>query len=134
MNLDVVLLYAFTYNCAYIARKLELSLINMVDFALALPDEVCQELGQRARLRRVALNISVEELAKRVGISTNTLGNFERTGRCTLATFARVLEVLNALPDLAAVLVTHSRTIEDMRQKASVDNKQRAYTRKKAVP
>ena len=101
----------------------------MVDFALALPEEICQEMGRRARARRVALNVSVEELAQRVGISNNTLGNFERTGRCTLETFVRVLEVLNALPDLASVLVTQTRSVEEMRQKAAVSTRQRAYTK-----
>ena len=101
----------------------------MVDFTLALPEEICQEMGRRARARRVALNVSVEELAQRVGISNNTLGNFERTGRCTLETFVRVLEMLNALPDLASVLVTQTRSIEDMRQKAAVSTRQRAYTK-----
>ena len=107
----------------------------MVDFTLALPEEICQEMGRRARARRVALNVSVEELAQRVGISNNTLGNFERTGRCTLETFVRVLEVLNALPDLASVLVIQTRSIETMRQKAAVSTRQRAYTKtRKSAP
>lgn len=101
----------------------------MVDFVLALPEEICQEMGRRVRTRRVALNISIDELAQRVGISNNTLGNFERTGRCTLETFVRILEALNALPDLASVLVTQPRSIEDMRQKAAGSARQRAYTR-----
>jgi len=101
----------------------------MVDFALALPKEVCLELGQRARARRLALNLSVDELAQRVGISSKTLGNFERTGRCTLETFARILEALNALHDLSPVLVLQSKSIEDMRLKAAVATRQRAYTK-----
>lgn len=101
----------------------------MIDFALALPNEVCQEMGNRVRARRLAMNISVDELAQRVGISSNTLGNFERTGRCTLETFVRILEALNALPDLTSVLVTQSRSIEDMRLKAAVSSRQRAYTK-----
>jgi transcriptional regulator with XRE-family HTH domain len=101
----------------------------MVDFVLALPDEVCAELGLRARARRLAHNISVDELASRVGISNKTLGNFERTGRCTLETFVRILEALNALSDLSAVLVVQSKSIEDMRRKAEVATRQRAYTR-----
>jgi len=101
----------------------------MVDFALALPEEVCSELGQRARARRLALNVSVDELAQRVGISNKTLGNFERTGRCTLETFVRILEALNALSDLSPVLVMQSRSIAGMRQKAEVATRQRAYTR-----
>jgi transcriptional regulator with XRE-family HTH domain len=106
----------------------------MVDFALAIPDEVCIAFGERARARRLMLNLSVDELAARVGISTKTLGNFERTGRCTLETFVRVLEALGALPDLQNVLLTQSSTIEDMRQKAAVRTRQRAYTKaRKAV-
>ncbi len=101
----------------------------MVDFAIALPDEVCAALGERARARRLMLNRSVEEMAQRVGISDKTLSNFERTGRCTLETFVRVLEALNAMSDLESVLVTQSRTIEDMRQKAAVSTRQRAYTK-----
>jgi transcriptional regulator with XRE-family HTH domain len=107
----------------------------MVDFALALPEEVCQEIGRRARTRRLSLNVSVDELAGRVGISSNTLGNFERTGRCTLETFVRILEVLNALPDLASVLVTQASSIDDMRQNVVTRTRKRAYTRaRKASP
>ena len=101
----------------------------MVDFALALPEEICSELGQRARARRLLLNLSVEGLALRVGISDKTLSHFERTGRCTLETFVRIMESLHALPDLAPVLVTQSRSIEDMRQKAANRTRQRAYTK-----
>lgn len=106
----------------------------MVDFALALPEEVCLEMGRRVRARRLALNISVDELAQRVGISNNTLGNFERTGRCTLETFVRILEALNALADLALVLVTRAHSIEDMRQKAAASTRQRAYTKTRKPP
>lgn len=98
-----------------------------MNFDLALPDEVCSELGRRTRARRLMLNLSVQELALRVGISDKTLSNFERTGRCTLETFVRILEALNALPDMAPVLVTQPRTIEDMRQKAAGSIRQRAY-------
>lgn len=105
----------------------------MVDFALAIPDEICAIFGARARARRLTLNLSVEELAARVGISIKTLSNFERTGRCTFETFVRVLEALDALPDLQNVLVTHSLTIEDMRQKAAVRTRQRAYSKARKV-
>ena len=99
----------------------------MVDFSLALPDEVCAELGARARVRRIQLNVSIDELAARIGVSSKTIGNFERTGLCTLQTFARILEALNASSDLQTVLVAQSRSIEDMRAKAATKIRQRAY-------
>jgi len=105
----------------------------MVDLSLALPDEVCLTLGQRARERRLMLNVSVEELAARVGISKKTLSNFEHTGRCTLETFVRVLEAMGALADLQNVLVSQSLSIEDMRLKAAVRARQRAYTKARKV-
>jgi transcriptional regulator with XRE-family HTH domain len=99
----------------------------MLDFALALPVEICQALGKRCRARRLLLNLSVSDLAGRVGISDRTLGSFERSGRCTLETFVRVLEALNALPDLAGVLVSESRSIHAMRQKSAAVERKRAY-------
>jgi transcriptional regulator with XRE-family HTH domain len=106
----------------------------MVDFALAISAEVCSALGERTRARRLMLNLSVEELAARVGISDKTLSNLERTGRCTLDTFVRVLEALGALPDLQNVLLSQSSSIEDMRQKAAVRTRQRAYSKARKVP
>jgi transcriptional regulator with XRE-family HTH domain len=105
----------------------------MADLVLAIPEEICVTLGARARARRLMLNLSVEELAARVGISNKTLSNFERTGRCTLETFVRVLEALNALPDLQNVLISQSLNIEDMRLKAAVRTRQRAYTKSRKV-
>ena len=104
----------------------------MPDFSIALPNEVCAELGQRARTRRLALNLPIEELAARIGISDRTLRNFEQTGRCTLETFVRILEALNAVPDLQSVLVTQSRSIEDMRQQVQGRQRKRASRKQSA--
>jgi transcriptional regulator with XRE-family HTH domain len=105
----------------------------MVDFAVAIPDEICATLGERARSRRLMLNVSTEELAARVGISAKTLSNLERTGRCTLQTFVCVLEALGTLSDLQNVLLTQSNTLEEMRQKSAVRTRQRAYTKVRKV-
>jgi transcriptional regulator with XRE-family HTH domain len=98
----------------------------MPDISLALPDEACVELGRRARVRRLALNLPVEELAARIGVSDRTLRSFELSGRCTLSTFVRILEALNALADLQSVLVTQTRSIQDMRMQAQVRQRKRA--------
>jgi transcriptional regulator with XRE-family HTH domain len=98
-----------------------------MDFSLALPDEICAELGARTRARRVLLNVSVEEMAQRVGLSGQTLSHFERTGKCTLATFVRILDALNAALDLQSVLVQQVQTIDGMREKSAMSQRQRAY-------
>ena len=105
----------------------------MADFSLALPEEVCVELGARARVRRLQLNLSVQELAGRIGVSDKTLGNFERTGRCTLETFVRILESLNSATDLQDVLAAPTRSIEEMRMRAADSPRQRAYRKSQAA-
>lgn len=102
----------------------------MPNFSIALPSEICLELGLRARAKRLALNLPIEELSARIGISDRTLRNFELTGRCTLETFVRVLEALNALPDLQSVLVVQTRTIEDMRAQTKVQQRKRAVKKR----
>jgi transcriptional regulator with XRE-family HTH domain len=99
----------------------------MPDFSLALPQEICLELGHRARAKRIALNLPAQELAARIGLSDKTLRTFEQTGRCNLETFVRILEVLNALPDLQKVLAAPPRSIDEMRQQVQVRERQRAY-------
>jgi transcriptional regulator with XRE-family HTH domain len=105
-----------------------------MDFSLLLPSEICTELGARARARRVRMNISVEELAQRIGVSDQTVSNFERTGKCTLATFVRILESLNATPDLNNILVPETRSIEEMRAKSVAISRQRAYRKARSKP
>lgn len=104
-----------------------------MDFGLAIPDEVCAELGARARTRRVQLNLSIEEMAHRTGLSELTISKFERSGRSTLATFVRVLESLNAVSEMQPVLAGQTRSIEEMRNKVAVHTRQRAYTKKRAA-
>ena len=105
-----------------------------MDFALLLPDEICIELGGRARERRLLMNISVEELAQRIGVSAQTVSNFERTGKCTLTNFVRIIESLNATPDLQTILVPQTNTIEEMRAKSALQTRQRAYRKTKSPP
>ena len=106
----------------------------MVDFSVSLPDEICVALGLRARARRILLNLSVDELAARIGLASKTLGNFERTGRCTLGTFVRVLEALNAVADLQPVLEANQPcSIEQMRAKVNAAPRQRAYRKSREL-
>lgn len=101
----------------------------MTDFSLALPSEICLELGRRARAKRIAFNVPAEELAARIGVSDKTLRSFEQTGRCHLETFVRILEALNALADLQHVLHASPQSIDEMRQRSALQTRQRARRR-----
>lgn len=107
--------------------------MKVTDFTLALPQEICAELGRRVRTRRIALNLSAEELAKRANLSEPTLRKLETTGQCRLETFISTLEALNATSDLQSVLAAAARSIGEMREKAAAKPRQRAYRRTKAA-
>ena len=66
-------------------------------------------------------------------MSGQTLSHFERTGKCNLATFVRILEALDAAADLQTVLAAPTRTLEVMRAKAAVSTRQRAYRKARAA-
>jgi transcriptional regulator with XRE-family HTH domain len=99
-------------------------------FSLALPHEICIELGKRTRARRLMLNFSLEELAQRTGLSPVTLSHLEHTGKCTLETFIRVLEVFNATHDLETILSTPLHSVEEMKTKHALSTRKRAYRKR----
>jgi transcriptional regulator with XRE-family HTH domain len=60
-----------------------------------------ESLGERLRLARLRRRISLTDLAKRVGVSRNTLARLERGDLATsLAVLASVLSVLGLEEDL----------------------------------
>jgi ribosome-binding protein aMBF1 (putative translation factor) len=77
----------------------------------------------------LSLNIALEELAARIGVSDRTLRSFEKTGRCNLSTFVRAVEALGAISDLQPVLAAELRSISEMRQQ--VQSRQRQRTSRK---
>ncbi|MEX3957766.1 helix-turn-helix domain-containing protein [Trinickia sp. EG282A] len=99
----------------------------MSAFSLALPDEICRELGQRVRDRRVGMNLPALELAARIGVSHRTVLRFEATGKCTLDTFVKILEALGAIEDLQPVLAAPVQSIAEMRERATASTRKRAY-------
>ncbi len=59
-------------------------------------------MGQRIRIRRVALHMTQEELATRTGISAPFLGHIERGSRvASLETFVQLCRVLRITPNEA---------------------------------
>lgn len=104
-----------------------------MDFSLLLPVEISAELGRRIRARRVFLNISIEELARRIGFSDQTLSACERTGNCTLTNFARILEALDAAHELQHVLQPQTKSIAAMREQSALKTRKRAYRKKEAA-
>jgi transcriptional regulator with XRE-family HTH domain len=97
----------------------------MFDFALATTPEICAELGQRLRARRLGLGWSQAELAQRAGLSSGTVKNLERKGQASLDSFIHVVSALGLGDDLRELFLVEMVSIAAM-EKAELGNRLRA--------
>ncbi len=65
---------------------------------------ICEMLAQRVRQARFDSNLTQADLAARAMISLPAYQRFEKTGRTSLATFVRILVVLDRENDLRGIL------------------------------
>jgi transcriptional regulator with XRE-family HTH domain len=76
----------------------------MISIILTTPHEMAEQLAQRARERRLALNLSQAGLAERSGVSLGVLKKFERTGKISLESLLKIALPLGALDEFNALL------------------------------
>lgn len=69
--------------------------------ALQTPHDVQMELAKRARERRLLLNITQAELAKRSGVPLASVRRFETSGEISLRSFLALALVLEELKEVA---------------------------------
>ena len=62
--------------------------------------QIEQELGKRLKNRRLELNLSQEQVAKRSGLSRRTITSIENGGGSTLTSLIAMLRALQALDTL----------------------------------
>lgn len=74
-----------------------------MSFLLRSPEDVSLNLAERARDRRLILNLSQEGLAHRAGISTGTVKRFEKTGQISIASLLQIALILDALEEFDTV-------------------------------
>ena len=82
----------------------------MLASSLKTPQEVRQELAARAKERRLALNISQQELAERSGVSLGSIKRFESSGQVSLASLLEIALVLGRLGDFEALFISNDKT------------------------
>ena len=79
------------------------------------PSEVLADLAQRARQRRLDLELTQAGLAERSNVSLGTLKQFERTGKAQLETVIRLAFALGAEEEFAALFPPRPpQTIDDI--------------------
>ena len=72
----------------------------MLHFNLASAAEICHQLGQRLRHRRLALLLTQADLAARAGVSTGTVRTLEATGAVSADSLMRVALTLGQASSL----------------------------------
>ncbi len=81
----------------------------MLAVSLKTAKEVRQELAARAKERRLALNISQQELAERSGVSLGSIKRFESSGQVSLASLLEIALVLGRLGDFETLFASNDK-------------------------
>lgn len=96
-----------------------------MQFVLSSATEIQFELCARIKSRRLDKNLSQESFASMVGVSTKTINNLEKDGRCTLDTFIRCLMSLGLVSELEPIMKSAITSIEQI-ESAEKPMRQRA--------
>ena len=75
----------------------------MLAASLKTPREIRQEIAAKAKERRLALNISQQELAERSGVSLGSIKRFESSGLISLSSLLEISLVFGCLDDFATL-------------------------------
>lgn len=68
-----------------------------------LPEDLARQLGERARHRRLALNLTRRTLSARSGIPESTIRKFETTGMLGFVSVIQLADALGCMDDFAQV-------------------------------
>ena len=71
---------------------------NLLDLEIMSNQQIEAEMGERIRRRRLDMNISQTELARRAGVARRTITSVENGEGCSLQTLIALVRALRALP------------------------------------
>ena len=75
-----------------------------IDYAIASPDQVMHDLGERLAQLRLQQNQTQEEVARRAGVSKRTIARLEGEGAASLNSFIRIVSALGLSANLQALI------------------------------
>lgn len=71
----------------------------MISFNLTTPQEMLKRIANKARAKRLVLNLSQQTLAEMSGVSYGVLKKFERTGQISLESLLKLALTLGSMDD-----------------------------------
>ena len=98
---------------------------NILSFDIVSPEGKAKALAQRAKTRRLEMNLTQEGLSVRSGLPLATYRRFERTGKISLDGLLHVAYALDALNDFDQVFASHKYATLDEAINASQNNRKR---------
>ena len=98
---------------------------NILSFDITSPDSKAKALAERAKRRRLELNLTQEGLSVKAGIPLGTYRRFERTGKISLEGLLHVAYALDALNDFDQVFAAPRYTTLDEALSASKNTRKR---------
>ncbi|WP_188792075.1 helix-turn-helix domain-containing protein [Salipiger pallidus] len=85
--------------------------------AIKTADDLRADIASAAKARRLAMNITQDDLSKRSGVAIATLRRFEAGGPASLDTVLRVAEVLGVLSGFSGLFpMPEARTLDELEQ------------------
>jgi transcriptional regulator with XRE-family HTH domain len=83
--------------------------------SLEEPSQICRDLAQRLKSRRLQLTWSQAELASRAGIAPSTLKRFETTGQISLERLVMLAGTLGVLEGFEALFkLPRAATLDEL--------------------
>ena len=92
-------------------------------------DELVAELGEQLRAQRLRANLTLDDVAKKTGMSINAVRRLESGEGSTLATFVSVVKALNREAWFGTF--KPAVTVNPLQMLAQRQPRQRAYKRRK---
>lgn len=101
---------------------------NILSFDNISPDSKAKALAERARKRRLELNLTQEGISVKAGIPLSTYRRFERTSKISLEGLLHIAYALDALNDFDQVFATPRYTTLDEALNASHNTRKKGET------
>lgn len=77
----------------------------MISNILDSPQDIRQQIAERARIKRLSLNFSQKTLSERSGVSWGVIKKFERTGKISLESLLKIALILGCLHEFSALFI-----------------------------
>jgi transcriptional regulator with XRE-family HTH domain len=89
------------------------------------PQRICQRLGERIRVLRLAQSLTQQDLALRAGCSLSSVRRLEAHGQAQLELLVRVAQALQADAGFEALFDMPQSSIADLESGAQVQQRKR---------